>query len=199
VATLLTMLAAGASAVALALSASMRAANMHMAYVNLAIAAASAVLFAVLATRQCRGLLDKGASASEVASFNARSMGIVWGWGALTLFAIYGTGVLAWKEWWHFLLAFVAAAALSLYFASSLKKDAFAGKEDPAMLRIARTLAIVQLAGMVVVMAGLLIDGKMVRYLNPRYTDWAANNVFFFGAFAIAVISGYALRTNRHA
>ena len=66
------------------------------------------------------------------------------------------------------------------------------------MLRIARYLAIVQLVGMVVTMLGLIIDGKMVRFLTLRFTDWAANNVFF-GALGIAVISAYALRNNKHA
>ena len=47
-------------------------------------------------------------------------------------------------------------------------------------------------------MLGLLIDGKMWRFLVVRYTDWAANDVFFFGAMAIALISGYALKANKH-
>ena len=67
------------------------------------------------------------------------------------------------------------------------------------MLRIARYLAIVQLAGMVITMLGLIIDGKMVRFLTPRFTDWTANNIFFFGALGIAVISAYALQHNKHA
>jgi hypothetical protein len=55
-----------------------------------------------------------------------------------------------------------------------------------------------QLAGMILVVVGLLIDGKMVRFLDPRYTDWAANNVFFFGALALAAISGHALKQQGH-
>jgi len=107
--------------------------------------------------------------------------------------------VLVWKEWWHFVLAFAVAAGLSFYFASTLKKDALAGKEDETMLKLARYLAMVQLAGMVITMVGLIIDGKMVRFLTLRFTDWAANNVFFFGALGIALISAYALRHNKHA
>jgi hypothetical protein len=72
-------------------------------------------------------------------------------------------------------------------------------KKDATMLRRARYLALIQFVGMIVVMLGLLIDGKMVRFLNPRHTDWAANNIFFFGALALAAISGYALKTNKHA
>jgi hypothetical protein len=37
----------------------------------------------------------------------------------------------------------------------------------------------------------------MSRFLTPRYTDWAANNVFFFGALAVGVISANALRQTR--
>jgi hypothetical protein len=47
-------------------------------------------------------------------------------------------------------------------------------------------------------MAGLLIDGKMTRFLVRRYTDWAANNIFFFGAFGLAVVAAYALRASGH-
>src|SRR5690606_37967155 len=151
------------------------------------------------AVSQCRVLVAKAASAAEIASSNAWYMGVIWSWGTLALIATYGTGILVWNEWWHFMLAFAVAAGLSLYFANALKKDALAGKEYQSMLRMARYLAIVQLVGMVVTMLGLVIDCKMTRFLTLRFTDWAANNVFFFGALGIAVISAYALRHNKHA
>jgi hypothetical protein len=105
--------------------------------------------------------------------------------------------VLVWKEWWQFFLAFAVGAGLCLYFSAALDKDARAGREDETMLRLGRYLAIVQLAGMVIAVLGLLIDGKMSRFLTPRYTDWAANDVFFFGALAVGVISANALRQTR--
>lgn len=197
--TLVPLIVAGLSLVFLVFAADARAVDVRMAYVHAAIAVATALLVAGIAVRQCRTLLAKAASASEIASSNAWYMGLIWGWGMLALIVIYGTGVLVWKEWWHFVLAFGLAAALSLYFARVLKNDALAGKEDETMLRIARYLAIVQLAGMVITMLGLIIDGKMVRFLTPRFTDWAANNIFFFGALGIAVISAYALQHNKHA
>ena len=197
--TIVPLIAVAFSLVLLVITADGRAADVRMAYAHALIAAATALLVAAVAVRQCRVLLGKGASASEVASSNAWYMGIIWGWAALALIATYGTGVLVWKEWWHFVLGFAVAAGLSLYFANALKLDAIAGKEDEAMLRIGRYLAIVALFGMVVTMVGLIIDGKMVRFLTLRFTDWAANNVFFFGALGIAVISGYALRHNKHA
>lgn len=193
------LIAAALSLILLVVTADARAEDVRMAYVHAAISAATALFMAGVAIRQCRALLAKAASASEIASSNAWYMGVIWAWGMLALVAIYGTGVLIWKEWWHFVLAFAVAAGLSFYFASTLKKDALAGKEDETMLKLARYLAMVQLAGMVITMVGLIIDGKMVRFLTLRFTDWAANNVFFFGALGIALISAYALRHNKHA
>lgn len=197
--TVIPLIAAALSLVLLVITADARADDVRMAYVHAGIAAATALIVAGFAVRQCRVLLAKAASASEIASSNAWYMGVIWGWGTLALIATYGTGVLVWNEWWHFVLAFAVAAGLSLYFANALKKDALVGKEDDTMLRIARYLAIVQLVGMVITMLGLIIDGKMVRFMTLRFTDWAANNVFFFGALGIAVISAYALRHNKHA
>lgn len=197
--TIVPLLAVAVSLILLVLTADGRAADVSMAYIHAAIAAATALLVAGVAVRQCSTLLGKGASASEVASSNAWYMGVVWSWGALALIATYGTGVLVWKEWWHFVLAFAVAAGLSLYFSNGLKKDAIAGKEDETMLKLARYLAIVQLVGMGITMLGLIVDGKMMRFLTPRFTDWAGNNVFFFGALGIALISGYALKKNKHA
>jgi hypothetical protein len=116
---------------------------------------------------------------------------VIWSWGALALAVTYGTQVLVWKEWWRFCIGFGAAAGLCWLFSFTLDSDAEKGGEaDAAMLRLARYVAMVQLFGMVVTMLGLVIDGKMIRFLNPRFTDWAANNVFFFGAMALALRRG---------
>lgn len=193
------MLGIAVSVSALVITAAKRVDGVHMAYLHMAIAAGVSLLFAAYAIRECRELVAAGAPPAAIAGNNARYMGLVWAWGALALVVTYGTGVLVWKEWWHFFLAFFAAACLCLYFAATLKKDAPDGGADERTLRWSRTLAIAQLVGMVVTMLGLLIDGKMVRFYVPRYTDWAANNIFFFGAMAIAAISGYALKHNKHA
>jgi hypothetical protein len=187
------------SAGALVAAAALRAQSVEIAYIHAGISAGTAAVLAVVAIRQCQMLLAGGSSSSAVAASNARHMGLVWTWGALALILTYASGVLAWREWWHFTLAFVGAAGLSLWFAATLQKDADAGREDPTLLKLARYVAIVQLVGMAITVIGLIVDGKMVRFLNPRYADWAANNVFFFGALAIAAISGYALRKNKHA
>ena len=117
-------------------------------------------------------------------------MGLVWAWAALSMLLTYRF-VLSWHEWWQYVLAAGVVAALCLYFASMMSKDAAAGRQDDAILNIARYLTIGQLAGMVIAMVGMIIDDKMPR--DPREPDWAANAMFFFGAAALAAISAYAL------
>jgi hypothetical protein len=194
---LLPALGIGVSVVLLALTAALRHADLAMAYAHMGIAAAAAIGFAAAAVRENLALRRSGAAKSAIASSTARHMGLIWVWGAVALAVTYATGVLVWKEWWQFFLAFAVGAGLCLYFSAALDKDARAGREDETMLRLGRYLAIVQLAGMVIAVLGLLIDGKMSRFLTPRYTDWAANDVFFFGALAVGVISANALRQTR--
>ena len=46
---------------------------------------------------------------------------------------------------------------------------------------------------MILLVVGLLIDGKMVRFYTERYPDRAGNNIFFFGAAAIGVLCLYLI------
>src|SRR5262245_56539205 len=183
-----------ASAAALVGSAVARGTGVLMVYVHFAIAAGTSAIFAWAAIRSLRALAAESASRSAIAAHNAQAMGLVWSWGTLALIGTYGTGLLVWKEWWQFAVAFAAAAGLCLGFSAVLHSDARNGRDDEAMLKLARTLAIVQLAGMVLVVAALIAEGKMMRFLNPRFTDWAANDIFLCGALALAALSGYALR-----
>jgi hypothetical protein len=67
----------------------------------------------------------------------------------------------------------------------------------------------VQLVGAVAAMAGLILDGKLPflpglpSLIEGHYRvgakDWAANDVFFFGAAALAIISAVALRSYNRA
>ncbi len=169
----------------------------QMFYLHMAVAAVMALFMALAALRANTKATEAGDSEASVAALNARYMGIVWSWGSLALFITY-ISVLSWKEWWQFLIAFVLAAAISMFFAILLRREAEQDTEDPALLNLARILAIVQLAGMLAIMVGLLIDGKMQRFVGAKvHSDWAANNVFFFGAMALALISWMAIKANR--
>lgn len=192
------MLSIAVSVAVLVLSAAMRAqAGVQMAYAHMAITAAISIAFALMYIRETEMMRSSGAKEGEIAANTSRYMGLVWAWGALALSVTYGTGILIWKEWWHFFSGFFLAAGLCLFLSATLKKDVAEGKEDHTLMKIGRYLAIFQLVAMLVTMLGLWLDGKMTRFLVPRHTDWAANNVFFFGALAIAAISAYALTTKR--
>lgn len=180
----------------LVFTASAKAANPDMAYAHMGIAAATAVCFALLAVNGMRKLVEAGATRTAISAGSAWFMSYVWIWGTLGLLITYAFGVAAWHEWLSFFLAFAVAGAAALFFANLLQRDADAGKSDEAILKVSRYLAWAQLGGMVIVMLGLLIDGKMTRFLVPRHGDWAANNIFFFGALALAVISAYALKAS---
>jgi len=167
-----------------------------MAYAHMFIAAAACICFALVAIRSTRQLVIANASRPAISASSARYMGYVWVWGALGLLISYGLGIVHWHEWLHFFLGFAAAGAAALFFANLLQRDADAGKTDEAILKISRYLAYIQFFGMLAIMIGLIIDGKMTRFLVPRHGDWAANNIFFFGSMALAAISAYALKVS---
>jgi len=146
--------------------------------------------FALLAVWERRRAVAAGGSEPALASTTANSMALVWAWAALSMLLTYRF-VLSWHEWWQYVLAAGAVAALCLFFASMMSKDAAAGRRDDTLLNIARYLTIGQLAGMVIAMVGMIIDDKMPR--DPSEPDWAANAIFFFGAAALAAISMNAL------
>src|SRR4029078_4098566 len=133
--------------------------------------------FTLVAVWERRRLVNSGSSEPALASATANSMGLVWAWAALSMLLPYRF-VLNWHEWWKYVLAAGVVAALCLYFASMMSKDAAGGRQDDAILNIARYLHIAQLACMVIAMFGMIIDDKMPR--DPREPDWAANAMFFF-------------------
>ena len=185
------------SVVALIYLAAAKVAAIEMAYVHLAVAAITALFLAFLAVRDgTRRLAGKEGDMTRAAA-TARNMGSVWAWGTIALIATYATGIADWFEWWHFVLAFAAATLLSFVWAAILAATPENSDKAASLMRFGRYLAMFQLGGMIVIMLGLLVDGKMWRFFEPRYGDWAANNIFFCGAMALAIMSYFALRQTR--
>lgn len=151
------------------------------------------LVWAGLAIRERSQLRAGAASRSKVAAVTARSMGFVWLWGALGL-AITYLFILHWHEWWQFALAFGFAGTLSLALSALLERDAAAGRDDAALLKLARYLAFGQLAGMAGAVIGLIIDPDK-ELLWPNEGDWAANIIFLGGALTLAAITLHALIT----
>jgi hypothetical protein len=180
---LLLMIAAGVLALAAALGT-----PIHF----MAVTAAVSLVLAAAAVRRIMSLAASGASVSTISASSARSMGLVFAWGALALLATYVFVLPRWHEWPVFCGAFAAVAAISFLFAAAVGKDAERGSDDQTLLKVGRILTIAQLAGTIVAIIGLLLDPDK-QFLNESRNDWAAQTIFFFGAIALAVISAAAL------
>lgn len=187
----------GASVAALVVVAALKLQNTSLAYVHMAIAAAVTIGIALAAVRELRQA-QMAANPELLAGAGARYLGLIWTWGALALIVTYAS-VLQWREWWHFSLVFVALAGACLFLSATLRKDAESGAEDDTMLKLARIWLRVHLGAAIITVIGLIADGKMVRFLVPRHQDWAAQNIFFFGAIALGIVSWHALRAMKAA
>ncbi|MFN0217308.1 MAG: hypothetical protein ACKVP4_00685 [Hyphomicrobium sp.] len=155
-----------------------------------------ALALTLLAMRQNQSLVASGASKNLIAGSTARNMALVWAWGALGIFATYNLVLEGqWKEWWHFCLGFAIAAVGSLLFARTVERDEAKGVVDQSVVKVGRTLIIVQIVGVAAGLISMFVDGKFPR--DIRYVDWAGCNIFFFGGLAILAISLNALRTSR--
>jgi hypothetical protein len=149
------------------------------------------LMLAAIGISERRALSGANAARSAVESATARTMGLIWLWGAAALVLVYTT-VMSWREWTHFSAAFAAAGVISLGFSALLAKDAARGKEDETLLRLGRYFAIAQLVGMIATLIGLAVDpDKEILYAVDN--DWAGNGIFVFGALALALVSAYAL------
>ena len=154
------------------------------------------VAFALTAISEHRTLSQAGATRSEIGSSTARNAGLVWAWGALGILVTYGAILQnRWHEWPQFFVGFAMAAAASLVFSNMLNRDSEAGKVDNSVMSIGKALVALQLVCVVIAIISMFIDGKFPRPVT--YPDWAACNIFFFGALAIAAISANALLADK--
>ena len=198
--TIFWMLGIGASVAMLVVTAAQK-----LYYVHLVIAGSVAVMVALTAFVESRASMQDGKSNVGLqASANLRHIGLIWTWAALTTFVTYGFEILQWREWWQFFIAALAFAGLSLFLSATLQKDAEARTEDDTMFKISRGYALALLVVMPIVMIGLLQQGKMWRFLTvagqrPGSEDWAASNIFFFGAMAMTAVAWNAVTVLRQA
>lgn len=148
-----------------------------------------------------RGLYGRDPSKHKIAASTATYMGLIWTWGAIGLFLTYVPlfDILRWKEWLVFTLAFAGVAGLCLAFARVIASDEKRNSQDRTMLNLAQYLSVGQLVGMGIAALGLVIDGKFPVSVKKHieWQDWAANNIFFFGALALAAITANALYMSR--
>ncbi len=172
------------------------AAGANMPGLHMAASGAVSLIFSVLAIREHNALVAAGANKFTIGGSTARHIGLVWAWGALGIFVTYFLILeQRWPEWPGFFTGFILAGAGCLLFAGMLDRDAQEGSKDQSVMKFGRTLVALQLAGVVVGVVSLLVDGKFPR--DASHADWAACNIFFFGALAIIAISLNALLSTK--
>ncbi len=159
---------------------------------HLAITALVSLSIAVVGVQSYRTQALSGANRSALASSTARSIGLVWIWAALALILTYQF-ILVWREAVIFTVGLLIVGGLCFGLSVMFRKDAEAGHEDEAMLKFARMLNLIVMVGMLIAMLGLVADGKFLFIKSATNTDWAANNIFFFGALAVALLSAHAM------
>lgn len=149
------------------------------------------LLLAAVAIAERRRLIAQAAGTTALSATSALYLGLIWLWGAVAIAVVY-IGVLNWREWPLLVAAFGIAGLVSLGFWQILSRDAARGHDDQALLKLSRQLTIVQFAGMLITIAGLLIDPDK-EFLYPVDGDWAANGICLSGALALALVSAHAL------
>jgi hypothetical protein len=159
---------------------------------HLAVSGMVSLGIAIVGVQSYRTLAKNGANRSALAASTARSVGLAWIWAALALVLTYQF-ILQWREAIAFTIGLSIVGGLCFGLSVMFRKDAEAGHEDEAMLKFARILNVIVMVGMAITMIGLVADGKFVFIKSVTRADWAANNIFFFGAFAVACLSAHAM------
>lgn len=148
---------------------------------------------AIVAVQTHRKLMTEKSSRSALAAATSRYIGLVWIWAACAILVTYEF-ILTWRESFHFVIGLLVVGALCLGLAVMFDRDGEADKQDETMLSLGRTLNLLQVFGMLIAVIGLVADGKFgLAARGAMRADWAANNIFFFGAIAVALIGAHAL------
>lgn len=147
---------------------------------------------AIIAQRHITKLYASGACASLLSASAAQHMSLLWAWGSLALFITYSFFLPAWREWITFSASFALLAIISLFFSKVMASDAQKGKQDQSLHKLGRLLTIIQLSGTLAAVIGLLIDPQKT-FLNMDKKEWAANNIFLFGALGLLIVSATGL------
>ena len=167
--------------------------------IHTAVTAFVTLAIAIVAVQADRGLQGSAAPRSARAACTARFIGLGWVWAGTAIFATYQFVLHNWPEWWQFSTGLLIAGGLSVVLSNLLQRDADAGREDEGLLKTVRALNVVQIVGMLIAAIGLVADHKFTLGMGTLRPDWAANNIFFFGALAIACIGVHALAAETRA
>ena len=182
------MLALTVSLCATILSAAAGVPHVHMAVTGIVTLA-----IAIVAVQAHRGLASTNASRSALAASTARFIGLVWLWAGIAIVFTYNFVFAHWHEWPQFSAGLMIIGCMCMTLSVMFQRDADEGRDDESILKVSRLLNVIQIVGMLIAAIGLVADHKFDFGASTARVDWAANNIFFFGALAIACIGVHAI------
>lgn len=123
---------------------------------------------------------------------NIRLMAISYAWGGFAMQALYTTPLtgLKWQHGWQY-AAIMALLSVGAFLFARLLED-----QRPVMRRWLLAMAVPLAIGHALMAAGGLVFLAASGKLLLRKSDWAANQVFLFGALTIMILAAVTLRTH---
>jgi hypothetical protein len=133
------------------------------------------------------------AHASHQSAIIARHMGILWAWAAVSVALIYSLVITTWTAWFAAFIILVLGAALCMFLANILARDASDDHHDPRIDSLVNWIAKVQFAATCLAIGGLLAFGKFSTSAFGGEAKWAAINIMLCAAFGLTGLSGFAI------
>lgn len=120
---------------------------------------------------------------------NARLAALVYAWGAIAMYAIYGLAALSWRHGWQYGTGMALISVLFLAYVHAMRPASTL--RQPDALRRAAAFTVVHGLGALAALAFLLASGKLATAKG----DWAANHVFLAGGAAVTTLCMLTLVT----
>lgn len=140
--------------------------------------------------REGRLVLDSRDDAIIALRRNSNLVAIAYVWGASAMQTLYTTSLtgLRWQHGWQYALAMLLFAVAAFRFARGLSDP----KRQDGLVALGAPVAIFNALLGAAGLAFLAMSGKLLLWRS----DWAANQVFLFGALVIMVLSAIGLKTH---
>ncbi len=145
------------------------------------------------------GIRDHNAAAAEgqhpslQSATIARHMGLLWAWAAVSVVLIYSLVITAWTAWFASFLILVMGAAVCMFLANILVRDAAQDEVDSRVVTMVHWIARLQFGATCLAIGGLIAIGKFSASAFGGEAKWAAVNVMLCMAIGLAGLSGYAI------
>ncbi len=123
---------------------------------------------------------------------NSRLLAIAYAWGGFAMQALYTTPLtgLKWQHGWQYAALMALMACFALLFTRLLES------EHTGVRRLVLSIAPLLAIGNALLAAGGLVFLAASGKLLLRRSDWAANQVFLFGALSVMILAAVTLRTH---